>query len=102
MTCVFCQKIREGSVRQLNKSVVAFEPLNPVTPGHMLFVSTEHLPNASYKPVVTGHVMMEAAKYAAGYGNNNIITSSGKDATQTIFHLHIHVVPRRAGDNLKL
>jgi histidine triad (HIT) family protein len=32
----------------------------------------------------------------------NIITSAGSDATQTVFHLHLHVVPRRAGDGLAL
>jgi histidine triad (HIT) family protein len=39
---------------------------------------------------------------AAETGPCNIITSVGAEATQTVFHLHLHVVPRRFGDGLAL
>ncbi len=48
--------------------------------------------------------MRYAAQWAAGHRMNpcNLITSAGREATQTVFHLHIHVVPRRDGDGLAL
>jgi histidine triad (HIT) family protein len=46
--------------------------------------------------------MSRAAQWARTCGDANLITSVGSAATQTVFHLHVHVVPRRAGDGLAL
>jgi diadenosine tetraphosphate (Ap4A) HIT family hydrolase len=43
-----------------------------------------------------------AAIEVSHLGAANFITSAGRDATQTVFHLHIHIVPRHAGDGLAL
>ena len=83
--------------------VRSFEPLNPVVPGHRLFVLTLHVSNASYDSTVTGVTFEAAALYAAGMGiDYNLITSAGSAATQTVFHLHVHYVPRMESDGLHL
>lgn len=79
------------------------EPLNPVTEGHVLVIPRGHHRNALSSFDTTAMIMRIACEYAAGIGGDfNFITSLGKQATQTIEHLHIHVVPRRAGDGLPL
>ncbi|WP_218026980.1 HIT family protein [Nocardia vaccinii] len=99
--CPFCQRITLGQYVGRVSGVAWFEPLNPVTPGHMLFVPVWHAEHPSAKAV--RNVMFCAAHYAAGRGEDyNLITSSGSAATQTVPHVHAHYVPRREGDGLHL
>ena len=103
--CVFCQKIadRDNVWEHPELPVVCFEPLDPITPGHMLFVPKHHTPNYMENPLQTGLTYMAAAEYAyIQGGSSNLITSAGTDATQTVFHLHVHYVPRSEGDGLVL
>lgn len=100
--CPFCQRIECGQFDSDWGGVVAFEPLSPVAPGHRLIVPKTHLRDAAENPFVTGTVMECAAMAARALGDCNIITSIGPAATQTVFHLHVHVVPRRPGDGLAL
>jgi hypothetical protein len=58
--------------------------------------------DAGTDPAVSASVMAAAADLAAGLPAANIITSRGTAATQTVYHLHLHVVPRNAGDGLAL
>lgn len=96
--CVFCIKTAFSS-----KVVEHFEPLNPVVPGHRLFVPTEHVENAGTKPEITAEVMRIASAFAGEfYDSYNLITSAGRSATQSVFHLHIHLVPRYDTDGLHL
>lgn len=107
MNCVFCDIVegREPAtfVRRW-PGVIAIVPLNPVTEGHSLVIPFRHVRDALEVPAVTATTMRYAALLAKqmkapGY---NLITSAGAVATQTVFHLHIHVVPRREDDNLLL
>jgi histidine triad (HIT) family protein len=106
MSCPFCD-IAEDPHRlgfiEIGHGVMGFPPLNPVTEGHLLIAPMKHVPDAAFDPSVTAVVMEGAARVARGYrGDCNIITSIGPAATQTVFHLHVHIVPRREGDGLKL
>lgn len=96
--CVFCTY--SGPVLAVYGGVFMIEPLNPVTPGHMLIIPKRHLRDALESPADTGLVMEYAARYARS--PCNIITSVGTEATQTVFHLHVHVIPRATGDGLRL
>ena len=100
--CPFCRIIEAGYYGDRTPDAVAFEPLDPVTPGHLLVVSRRHIPDAGCDPAVTAATMHLAAMIAGQLDSANIITSLGAAATQTVFHLHIHVVPRRPGDGLVL
>jgi len=100
--CVFCKKIAEDRAFD-GMEVVFFEPLNPVTPGHTLVVPREHVTDFADRPTITARVMETAAQLASIKGGDmNLITSKGHDATQSVFHLHVHLVPRVAGDGLIL
>lgn len=99
---MFCGRIERGEYEGCDYGAVAFAPLNPVTPGHMLFVPMVHVPDARrIAPLVAA--MSLAASWARNIPEDfNLITSAGPAATQTVFHLHVHYVPRREGDGLKL
>lgn len=103
--CVFCQKIANHDVDQFHPytNVVRFTLLNPVVPGHQLFVPTLHVADAASDSEVTGLTFEQAALWAAVQGKPfNLITSGGAPATQSVFHLHVHYVPRAEGDGLHL
>jgi diadenosine tetraphosphate (Ap4A) HIT family hydrolase len=104
--CVFCEIIRlgnaEGFVRNAG-TVVSFIPLNPVVPGHRLFVPTMHARSIREDPGYGAPAFHWAARWGQEKNEDfNLITSSGSNATQTVWHTHIHYVPRREGDGLML
>src|SRR4051812_17325934 len=103
MPCPFCEIIEERApakfIARWPGDAIAIEPLNPVTEGHVLVIPNKHVEHAGVSPQTTAMTMYRAAELAAGRPAN-IITSIGPEATQSVFHLHIHVVPRREGDGL--
>ena len=104
--CVFCDIIDGLSpavmVQQTGTSITIV-PLSPVTTGHVLFIPRRHVQDASDDPWLTGQVMMDAAAYANRAGGEfNLLTFAGRAATQSVFHLHIHYVPRSPSDQLML
>jgi histidine triad (HIT) family protein len=102
--CPFCKRIALHEYDWAYGGAVVFEPLNPVTPDHYLAVQLTHVEHALASPLMTGEVMRAASVFAVEIGlkSCNLITSVGTAATQSVQHLHIHVVPRRAGDGLML
>lgn len=107
--CPFCARIGRGEYEAWapDPSVVWFEPLRPVTPGHLLFVPVRHVTGAadpSNGPYEAAITMEIAARWAQrnDVGAFNLITSVGRPATQSVFHLHVHLIPRHLGDGLAL
>ena len=104
-TCVFCDIVAGDAPAKMVRDwpdAIAFVPLNPVIDGHVLIIPRLHVPDAVASPDVTAATMRRAVELAWESPSSNILTSIGKPATQSIFHLHIHVVPRAAGDQLML
>lgn len=101
--CAFCE-IAAGeapaTIVARWTEAIAFVPLNPVTPGHLLVIPRRHVADVTTDPRVSGLVMSAAAELATP--PCNLITSAGTEATQSVFHLHVHIVPRTAGDGLHL
>jgi len=101
--CPFCQ-IVEGvtpaTIIERNPRHLVIEPLKPYVPGHVLVLPTEHLDDVTTAPIRSGHILERAARYAEQVGPSNILTSYGARATQTIRHLHLHVLPRSDEDGL--
>jgi histidine triad (HIT) family protein len=105
--CVFCDIIAADDstvIVAATERCVIFKPLNPVTEGHLLVVPDRHVASAAEDWGLTGHVFEIAALWASHVGARafNLITSAGPAATQTIEHLHVHIVPRYDGDGLHL
>ncbi len=102
--CPFCKRIKAGEYDYEDSYCVGFEPLSPVTPGHWLAVPRVHVTDAMASPKAAGNTLHFAAELAGlmELGHCNFITSAGALATQSVYHLHVHVVPRRAGDGLLL
>lgn len=110
MTCVFCDIIAgDAPAKVLAEFVLAvgaepfalaIEPLKPVVPGHAIIIHRQHTSTAVEDPALTGVVTECAAQFATRYSNSNIIMNVGAEAGQTVFHLHVHVVPRATGDGL--
>lgn len=82
----------------------AIVPLNPVVEGHTLVIPKTHVTDFAADPAVAAATMRRAAQLAGDHpvGAMNLITSRGRVATQSVFHLHLHLVPRAANDGLAL
>lgn len=102
--CVFCDRLRTRQFDYSDNHAVAFQPLNPVVPGHFLVIPRVHISDFMEDAEIAGRTLACASWIAKALGveSANVITSAGAAATQTVFHLHVHVVPRREGDGLHL
>ncbi|WP_158230800.1 HIT domain-containing protein [Frankia sp. CcI49] len=106
--CLFCDIIAgRAQAKGLRRYAgsVAFTPLNPATRGHTLVVPVRHHEGVwdvdrSIWQGLMGVVHLVSGKLRQELRPDgiNIIQSTGEAATQTVPHLHIHVVPRYAGD----
>jgi histidine triad (HIT) family protein len=103
--CEFCA-IARGDDRSVEvvcegESWIAFFPLSPATPGHTLVIPRAHVPDLWQVDPLLGIDLM-AAVIRVGRAIDdaltpegmNLITSAGETAEQTVFHLHLHLVPR--------
>lgn len=107
--CVFCG-IVEGSVPSSRvvdtPTVLAFMDIDPVTPGHLLVIPREHLPDlADLDDALAGEMMAVARRAAAALRRSdlrcdgvNLFYADGEAAFQEVFHAHLHVFPRFADD----
>ena len=105
-SCAFCA-IAAGRapatvVREWPDALAILPRRGGVTEGHVLVLPRVHAADAGTDPAVTAAVMSRAAELMAELPAANLITSKGAPATQTVFHLHVHVVPRYPGDGLPL
>ncbi len=104
--CPFCE-INEGRAPAEFvdewSDAFAIVPHNPVVDGHTLVIPKTHVPDFGHNPDVTAATMKRAAQLAQKSAQPmNLITSRGREATQSVWHLHLHLVPRAANDGLAL
>lgn len=109
--CAFCAIVAgdDPEAREIYRDddTVAVFPDQPATLGHTLVIPREHLENiwaldeeiASKLAVVTLS-LAKVMRDALALEGLNVIQSNGEVATQTIRHVHIHLVPRWTGDAL--
>lgn len=111
--CIFCAiaaRRAEASVAYEDELVVAFMSLHPVTPGHLLVVPREHAVGLEdLDEANSAHVWRVAHDMARALRRSrvrcegiNVLLCDGEVAFQTVFHLHLHVIPRWAGDGWTL
>lgn len=103
--CPFCEITAGRAAATIVREwpdALAIVPLSPVVSGHTLVIPKQHVADFGEDPEVTAATMRRAAELAHGNQPMNIITSRGRTATQSVFHLHLHLVPRAANDGLAL
>jgi diadenosine tetraphosphate (Ap4A) HIT family hydrolase len=84
--------------------------VNPITPGHLLVVANDHFVGLADTPpaVMTAIVELGQRCAAALRAGNfradgiNLILADGKAAMQEVDHVHLHVLPRYAGDSFRM
>lgn len=107
--CDFCEIIErdDPDVREVyrDENVVAFFPTEPAVLGHVLLVPRRHVPDVwelgpdEASQLSRAAIMLATAIRAAIRPEGlNVIQSNGHAATQTVGHLHVHLVPRWAND----
>lgn len=110
--CVFC-KIIKGELPSYkiyeNEYVYAFLDISMDAIGHTLVVPKKHCVNALDADIDTYIEVQKAVKLIAehyvrdcGYSGVNILNANGKDAQQTVFHYHVHIVPRKENDGINM
>ncbi|HEY2671046.1 MAG TPA: HIT family protein [Rugosimonospora sp.] len=111
--CVFCQIVRgqvPASYAYADDDVVAFMDLHPLTPGHLLVVPREHSSGLMDLDETTGlrvwlvaHGLARALRHTKLRCEGvNLFLADGAVAFQEVFHTHLHVVPRFAGDGVRI
>ncbi len=110
MQCVFCS-IVSGELAAYrvyeDEVVIAFLDRSPATTGHTLVIPRLHVPDIWNIDRETAAAVMRAAvtvsdnvRRAFDLSGLNLVQSNGALAGQSVFHFHVHVIPRRVNDGL--
>ncbi len=110
--CLFC-KIIAGEIPCFklfeNDETLAFMDINPANEGHALVIPKEHAADVyAVSDAAITTTVKTAKKIAAAIDKTlnpdglNLLQCNGPAAAQSVFHFHMHVLPRSEGDELKL
>ena len=110
--CIFC-KIAAGEIpsRKIyeDKDLIAIMDLSPTSKGHSLIIPKEHYTNIyDIDEEIAGKVMKTAKKLATkmtvalNCDGFNLLQNNGETAGQTMFHFHMHLIPRYKDDQVGL
>ena len=108
--CVFC-RIAAGEIPsvRIDESAdhLAFLDVGPLAAGHTLLISKQHFSDIRDVPPdllnrLTGHLprLARAILEATGATGLNVLQNTGASSGQSVFHFHIHLIPRVEGDKL--
>lgn len=110
--CVFCKIINRNLPSRIffeDEEFLAFAPLDEVSKGHTLLIPKRHqvdvfdMDKDSFERLagVAQKLSKELVRVHGATGIN-LLNASGKDAQQSVFHFHLHIVPRYENDGLDL
>ena len=110
--CIFC-KIIAGEIPSFklfeDENTLAFMDINPASTGHALVIPKEHAADvysvseaAISQTVKTAKMIALAIDRTLNPDGLNLLLCNGPAAAQSVMHFHMHVLPRREGDELKL
>jgi histidine triad (HIT) family protein len=110
--CIFC-KIVKGEVPSFkifeNDKVFCFLDINPLTKGHTLVIPKEHhkdifdIPESDLKEIISvAKKLSGTIKEKLNAEGVNLVNASGEFAEQSVFHFHLHIVPRYKNDGLEM
>lgn len=110
--CLFCKIVAgelPATIVDSDERTVAFMDINPGTRGHALVIPRTHARDLHEIGAEDLHACAVAAQRLAGKARDNLgadgvnlLNSCGAAAWQTVFHFHIHVIPRYDDDPLRL
>jgi diadenosine tetraphosphate (Ap4A) HIT family hydrolase len=112
MSCVFCA-IAAGDAPAIriheDDNYLAILDIRPFTRGHTLVIPKQHSVDLTDTPaetlagmVAVGQRVAQAARATELADATNIGINDGRAAFQTVFHIHLHVLPRREGDKFSV
>src|SRR5258708_1933032 len=110
--CIFC-KIVAGTIPCFklyeDAATLAFLDINPVNAGHALVIPKNHAPTLYESLDVDLAAVMSTARTVATAiektvkpAGLNLLQANGPGAAQSVFHFHMHIIPRVQGDDLKM
>ncbi len=110
--CIFC-KIANGEIPAAtvyeDENFRVILDLGPASKGHALILPKEHYANIYEMPeewmakaFILAKKMAEKLTKALGCDGFNLVQNNGTAAGQTVFHFHIHLIPRYEGDQVGL
>jgi histidine triad (HIT) family protein len=102
-SCIFCKIVSnqaKATVVYKDEQVTAFRDIHPVAPTHILIVPNKHIESVrtleAEDEQLMGHIFTVARKLAdeegISTGGFRLITNSGANGGQTVFHLHVHLI----------
>lgn len=111
MPCVFCAIVagQAPAIRiHEDDEFLAILDIRPFSRGHTLVIPKRHTVDLTDTPPETvaamarlGQRIARAARRSGLHADgNNVVINDGKSAFQTVFHIHLHVLPRQSGDKL--
>lgn len=110
--CIFCKIVRgEADAERVfeNETVLSFFAKDPVAKGHLLVIPKNHCENiVDISKEMLADVMEVVRNLAKkiildkGATGVNLLHAGGEDAQQSVFHFHMHIVPRFPNDGLDL
>ena len=111
-TCIFCKIARKEAKATIffeDENCVAFVPLEQASKGHMLVIPKVHSKDIFDIEDKSLTALAITAKQVAinlvkeyGATGVNLLNASGKDAQQSAFHFHLHIIPRYPNDGLDM
>lgn len=110
--CLFCRLVK-GEIPSArvyeDDLVIAFMDIAQVNPGHILIATKRHAtnlfeitPEEAAAVMQTAQKMAEAVRIAFNPPGLTLLQANGKEGEQTVFHFHLHVLPRHANDGVGL
>ncbi len=111
--CIFCRIVEGKALASVvfdNRSILAFMDKRPVNEGHILVIPKKHCKDLSeLQGDNAGEMFKAAVRISSALRKSdirtegiNLVLADGKAAGQEIFHVHLHIIPRYAGDHLIL
>ena len=110
--CIFCKIVKKelpAFIFYEDEFVIVFLDINPLVEGHTLVVPKKHYESifdideeVLQKIISVSQKMSKRIKEALRVEGVNLINSSGVVAGQSVPHFHLHIIPRREGDEINL